>query len=93
MMDSALDSSTSIYVDTDIVKRMDSDDDSFDQSERGSLISKKSLKLDDSSRKNKKKTNEKMKKSIAKSLKNSVILKQGEEKLGANEEDGINNAF
>jgi hypothetical protein len=31
-------------IDTEVIKRMDSDDDSFDNSERGSLISKSSLK-------------------------------------------------
>jgi len=68
-----LDSSTTSYnIDTDIIKRMDSDDDSFDNSEVGSLISKSGL-LTESKMSTKKKKN--VNKKIAKSLKGSVIKK------------------
>ena len=68
---------------------MDTDDDSFDNSEAGSLISKSGM-LTESKHSTKKKKNAKK---IQKSLKGSVIKQQVEENLGANEEDGINNAF
>ena len=68
-----LDSSTTSYnIDTDIIKRMDSDDDSFDNSEAGSLISKSGV-LTESKMSSKKKKN--VNKKIAKSLKGSVIKK------------------
>lgn len=81
------------FHDTEVHKRMDSDE-SFDQSERGSLISRSGNRNSQSLKtKQKRKQNDKVKSQIQKSLKDSDLKKTGSEKLGANEEDGINNAF
>jgi hypothetical protein len=72
---------------------MDSDDNSYNESNTGSMVSSTSFRDSNIKGNTKRKANAKIKNEIEKSLRNSSIKKSGSEALGANEEDGINNAF